>query len=81
MYLDRPLKKLVTNYQETNQFQRAEMLFREVIKGNTIKKCLYVKLGYYNHERQQNLLKCWLRKGRGNHLFCLIHNENPQRFG
>lgn len=46
------LKKLVTCYQETDQFQKAEDLIRTSLAKNSAQKYLHVELGY-NYERQQ----------------------------
>jgi pentatricopeptide repeat protein len=46
------LKKLVTCYQETDQFQQAEDLIRTSLAKNSAQKYLHVELGY-NYERQQ----------------------------
>lgn len=46
------LKKLVTCYQETDQFQKAEDLIRTSLAKNSSQKYLHVELGY-NYERQQ----------------------------
>ncbi len=46
------LKKLVTCYQETDQFQKAEDLLRTSLAKNSAQKYLHVELGY-NYERQQ----------------------------
>jgi tetratricopeptide (TPR) repeat protein len=46
------LKKLVTCYQETDQFQKAEDLIRTSLVKNAAQKYLHVELGY-NYERQQ----------------------------
>ena len=46
------LKKLVTCYQETDQFQQAEDLIRTSLAKNPAQKYLNVELGY-NYERQQ----------------------------
>ena len=48
------LKKLVTCYQETRQFQLAETLLRTLLKEHVTRKYLHVELGY-NYERQQQI--------------------------
>lgn len=46
------LKRLVTCYQETDQYQKAEDLIRSSLAKNSAQKYLHVELGY-NYERQQ----------------------------
>ncbi len=46
------LKKLITCYQETDQYQEAEDLIRNSLEKNPGQKYLHVELGY-NYERQQ----------------------------
>ena len=48
------LKRLVTCYQETDQFQRAEDLIRKSLETNSSQKYLHVELGF-NYERQQKM--------------------------
>ena len=48
------LKKLVTCYQETDQYQKAEYLIRNSLEKNLEQKYLHVELGY-NYERQQKM--------------------------
>ena len=46
------LQRLLSCYQETNQFVTAEKLLKKKIKSNSSQVFLYVYLGY-NYERQQ----------------------------
>ena len=48
------LKRLVTCYQETDQFQQAEDLIRNSLETNPSQKYLHVELGF-NYERQQKM--------------------------
>ena len=49
------LKRLVTCFQETDQYLKAENLLRETLKSNPGQKYLHVEIGY-NFERQQKMV-------------------------
>ncbi|MFD2566998.1 tetratricopeptide repeat protein [Pseudotenacibaculum haliotis] len=49
------LKRLVTCFQETDQYLKAETLLRETLKNNPGQKYLHVEIGY-NFERQQKMI-------------------------